>query len=152
MPVAKTQVKRPDPVIQFSVFTANRLGKLHQLIGWLSAKQVHVLAITVLDTSDSAIIRLVVDDPDGARAVLQQQGFPFTESNVLVVGMTAATELSALMAALLEAEINIYYLYSFIPHPGGKSLLVLSMEDNEIAEQALQRHEFRVYHQSDISR
>jgi hypothetical protein len=147
-----TRVKRPDPVKQFSVFTANRLGKLHQLIGLLSSKSVHVLAMTVLDTSDSAIIRLVVDDPEGARALLLEHEFAFTESTVLVVGMNAATELSSLMTALLEAEINIHYLYSFIPHPGGKSLVALSMEDNELAEHALQRHDFRVYRQSDISR
>ena len=152
MATGTTQVKRSDAVKQFSVFTANRLGRLHQLIGLLSSKEVHVLAMTVLDTSDSAIIRLVVDDPDGARAVLLENGFPFTESSVLVVAMTSATELSSLMAALLEAEINIHYLYSFIPHPGGKSLIALSMEDNELAEQALQRHDFRVYRQSDISR
>jgi hypothetical protein len=56
------------------------------------------------------------------------------------------------MAALLEAELNINYLYSFIPHPHGKSLLALSMEDNEMAEQALTRHQFRVLRQMDISR
>jgi len=56
------------------------------------------------------------------------------------------------MAALLEAEININYLYSFIPHPRGKSLLGLSMEDNEMAEQVLQRHQFRTLRQSDLSR
>ena len=49
-------------------------------------------------------------------------------------------------------ELNIYYLYSFIPHPQGKSLLALSMEDNEMAEQVLTRHQFRVLRQMDISR
>ena len=63
-----------------------------------------------------------------------------------------ATELNRLMAALLEAELNVNYLYSFIPHPQGKSILGLSMEDNEIAEQILQRHQFRILRQVDISR
>ena len=56
------------------------------------------------------------------------------------------------IAALLEAEVNINYLYSFIPHPHGKSLLALSMEDNDMAEKVLQRHLFRVLKQADISR
>jgi hypothetical protein len=52
----------------------------------------------------------------------------------------------------LEAEININYLYSFIPHPQGHSLLGLSMEDSEMAEKVLQRHMFRVLKQTDLSR
>jgi hypothetical protein len=152
MAVETNQGRRPDPVKQFSVFTANRLGRLHQLVGLLSSRGVHVLALTVLDTTDSAIIRLVVDDPDQARALLLEHDFPFTESSLLVVELDATPQLSELMAALLEAEINVNYLYSFIPHPKGKSLLAISMEDNEVAEQVLRRHQFVVLKQSDISR
>lgn len=140
------------PAKQFSVFTANRLGRLHDLIGFFASRNVHVLALTVLDSTDSAILRLVMDDPDKARELLREQGFAFNESDVLVVEMDAATELGRLMTALLEAELNINYLYSFIPHPRGKSLLALSMEDNEMAEQVLKKHQFRVLKQSDISR
>jgi hypothetical protein len=152
MAVQTRQGRGQELVQQFSVFTANRLGRLHQLVGLLSSRNVHVLALTVLDTTDSAIIRLVVDDPDQARALMLDQGYPFTESSVIVVEVLSATELSAVMAALLQAEININYLYSFIPHPGGKSLLALSMEDDELAEQVLRRNQFRVLRQSDILR
>jgi len=110
-----------------------------------------VLGLMVLDTTDSAIIRVVVDDPDRARQMLVSEGFPFTESNLVVVEVNS-TELNRLMSALLEAELNINYLYSFIPHPQGKSILGLSMEDNETAEQALRRHQFRTLRQDDISR
>ena len=61
-------------------------------------------------------------------------------------------ELNRLIAALLEAELNIHSLYSFIPHPEGKSLVALSLEDNELAEQSLKRHQFRIFKQADISR
>lgn len=122
------------------------------MVSLLSTHDVHVLALTVLDTTDSAIIRLVVDGPDRARHLLEQHGFPFTESNVVVVELASATELNGLMAAMLEAEVNINYLYSFIPHPDGKSLLALSMEDNEIAEHVLKKHHFRLLKQTDISR
>jgi hypothetical protein len=143
---------RVERVRQFSVFTANRLGRLHDLIALLSSRDVHVLALTVLDTTDSAIIRLVVDDPDAARELLVEQGFAFTESDLVVVEVDSATELGRLMAASLEAELNINYLYSFITHPQGKSMLALSIEDNEVAEQVLRKHQFRVLKQSDISR
>ena len=56
------------------------------------------------------------------------------------------------MAALLEAELNINYLYPFIPHPRGKSIIAMSAEDNELAAQALKRHQFPGLNQADISR
>jgi hypothetical protein len=110
-----------------------------------------VLALIVLDTTESSIIRVVLDDPDRARELLAREGFCFTESRLVVVEVSP-TELNRLMAALLEAELNINYLYSFIPHPQGKSILALSMEDNDLAEQALRRHQFRTLKQTDISR
>ena len=146
-----TKARRSDQVVQFSVFTPNRLGRLHDVIRLFTARNVHVLALMVLDTTDSAIIRLVVDDPDRARELLVHEGFPFTESYLVTVEVDP-TSLTRLMAALLEAELNINYLYSFIPHPQGKSIVALSMEDNELAEQALRRHQFRILRQSDISR
>jgi hypothetical protein len=152
MPAGTTQARRAEPVKQFSVFTANRLGQLHDLVRLLSSHNVHILALTVLDTTDSAILRFVVDDPDNARALLAEHGFAFTQSDLLVVELPATTELSALITGFLEAEININYLYSFIPHPGGKPLLAFSVEDHETAEQALIRRRFRVLKQTDISR
>lgn len=142
---------RKGAVVQFSVFTPNRLGRLHDLIGHLATHGVHVLALMVLDTTDSAIIRMVVDDPEHAREILVKEAFPFSESDLVVVEANS-TELGRLMAALLEAELNVNYLYSFIPHPHGKSILALSMEDNELAEQVLRRSDFLVLRQSDISR
>jgi hypothetical protein len=144
--------RQAESVTQFSIFTPNRLGRLYELVGLLASHGVHVLAMTVLDTSDSAIIRVVVDDPQKGRRLLADRNFPFTESALLVVEVPSATKLNELMAALLEAEININYLYSFIPHPEGHSLIGLSMEDNEMAEKVLTRHQFRVLKQPDISR
>lgn len=149
-----TETKRARPsqsVIQFSVFTPNRLGRLHDLIRLLNARGVHVLGLMVLDTTDSAIIRIVVDNPDEARELLCKEDFPFTESSLVVVEVNP-TDLNRLMSALLEAELNINYLYSFIPQPDGKPLVGLNMEDNETAEQALKRHQFRTLKQTDISR
>jgi hypothetical protein len=144
--------RQPDPVRQFSVFTPNRVGRLNDLVGHLTTESVHVLAITVLDTTDSSIIRLILDDPDKARDLFQRRGFSVTESDLVVVELATTEDISRMMMALLEAELNVNYLYSFIPHPNGKSLLALSMEDNEMAEQTLRKHQFRVLRQEDVSR
>jgi hypothetical protein len=152
MTVDTIAARQAEPVRQFSVFTPNRLGRLHELIALLGSHNVHVLALTVVEATDSAIIRIVLDDPERGRELLHRHGFPFAESVVVVVEVNSPDELNRLMAALLEAELNINYLYSFIPHPHGKSILGLSMEDNEMAEQVLKRHQFPVLKQSDLAR
>jgi hypothetical protein len=152
MTIKAIRGRQPDAVIQFSVFTANRMGRLHDLIALLASKSVHVLAMTVSDMTDTAIIRLVVDDPQSARSLLQDHGFAFAECQLLVVEIDSATQLPDLLAAFLEAEVNINYMYCFIPHPQGKSILAVNMEDNEVGERVLTRHSFRVLRQSDISR
>lgn len=144
--------RRAGRVVQFSVFTPNRLGRLHELIGVLGSHNIHVLALTVLDSTDNSIIRFVVDDPDGTRDLLESNGYSFSENEMVVVEVDSTTELKRLMASLLEAELNVNYLYSFIPHPHGKSIIAMNMEDNEIAEEALQRYQFRTLKQADVSR
>jgi hypothetical protein len=146
-----TKGRRADHVIQFSVFTPNRLGQLHDLIGLFGEHSVHILGLMVLDTTETAIIRMAVDDPDKAREILKAESFAFTESKLVVVEVNPS-ELKNLMKALLEAELNINYLYPFIPQPHGKPIVGLSLEDNELAEQALRRHQFQTLRQQDISR
>lgn len=139
-------------MLQFSLFVPNKLGRLHDLTRLLKQNEVHILALTVLDTTDSAILRLVVDDPDRARELLREQGFTFTEARILVVEVDIESRLEQALAALLEAEINIHYLYAFLARPGGRPLVALNLEDMEVAADALRRHQFRVLLQGDLSR
>ena len=151
MPLPATSVSR-DPVKQFSVFAENRVGRLFDLIGLFKDNNVHVMAITVLDTTDSAIVRLIVDDPDRARELMVNNDFPYTECTVLAVEIVDEADLKEVLASLLEAEINVHYVYCFIKRPGGKSALVINAEDADVAAQTLANHRFRVLTQSDISR
>jgi hypothetical protein len=149
---AHTSIRPVDPVKQFSVFTENRVGRLFDLIGLLRESNVHVIAITVLDTTDSAILRLIVDDPDKARELMVNNDFPFTEANVLSIEIEDESSIKGILAALLEAEINVHYVYSYIKRPQGRSALALNVEDSDIAAQALSTRGFRILTQSDISR
>ncbi len=149
---AQTSTSSHDPVKQFSVFTENRVGRLHDLTALLKDNNVHVMAITVLDTTDCAIDRLIVDDPGKARELMISNDFPYSECNVLAVEITDESELNGVLAALLEAEINIHYIYSFIKRPEGRSALAINAEDIEVAAQALNRRGFRVLTQRDIAR
>lgn len=141
-----------DPVKQFSVFAENRVGRLYDLTKLLKDNNVHIMAITVLDTTDSAIMRLIVDDPDRARELMVNNDFPYSESEVLAIEISDEAELKDVLAALLEAEINIHYIYSFIKRPEGRAALAVSVEDADVAAQALNRRGFRVLTQRDIAR
>jgi hypothetical protein len=140
------------PVKQFSVFAENRLGRLYDLTSLLKEHNVHVMAMTVLDTTDSAIVRFVVDDPDKARELMINNDFPYVECAVLAVEITDESQLKGVLAALFVAEINIHYIYSFIKRPEGKSAVAINAEDDDVAAQALTTKGFRVLTQRDISR
>jgi hypothetical protein len=150
--MARTKVMPHDPVKQFSVFAENRVGRLYDLTTLLKDNNVHIMAITVLDTTDSSIIRVVVDDPDKARELMVSNDFPYGECSVLAVEIGDEAELKGVLSALLEAEINAHYVYSFIKRPLERSALVISAEDSETAAQALSKRGFKVLQQSDISR
>ena len=141
-----------EPIIQFSVFTANRLGRLHEVVQRLAAQEVHIMALSVLDTTDSTILRLVVDDPDRARQLLDEHRFPYVENTLVAVEVDTERQLQDVLAALLEAELNIHYTYPFLTRPGWKSALAINIEHPDVAEEALKRHQFRVLYQSDIAR
>jgi len=149
---AEINLRPLDPVKQFSVFTENRVGRLHDLTTLFKQSDVHIIAITVLDTTDSAIVRLIVDDPDKARELMINNDFPYTESSVLAVEIEDESELKGVLGALVEAEINIHYIYSFIKRPSGRTALAINVEDSDVAAQSLGKRGYKVVTQSDISR
>ena len=134
------------------MFAENRVGRLHDLTALLKNFNVHIMALTVLDTTDSAIVRLIVDDVDRARELMVNNDFPYTEGEVLAVEITDESDLHGILAALFEAEINVHYVYSFIKRPEGRSALAINAEDVDVAAQALGKRGYRVLTQHDISR
>ena len=149
---AQISMSSNDPVKQFSVFAENRVGRLHDLTALFRQHNVHIIALTVLDTTDSAIVRVIVDDPDKAREVMVNNDFPYTEGEVLAVEVTDESELNGVLAALYEAEINVHYVYSFIKRPEGRGALAINAEDADVGAQALSKRGFRILTQSDIAR
>jgi hypothetical protein len=152
MSPSATKSSRHVPVKQFSIFTENKVGRLNEVVNLLRSHHIHVMALTTMDTTDSTIIRVVVDDPDAAADRLRESGFPFNESDLLVVELEGEEQLSGILCALLGAEINIHYIYPFIFRPKEKSALALNLEDIDLAASALGDRGFRVLTQGDISR
>ena len=141
-----------EPVKQFSVFIENRVGRLSDLVGLLAKHNVHIMAMTTIDQTDTALDRIIVDDPDRARELMAANNFFFTESDVLAVEFSDESKLQAVLAALVTVEVNIHYTYAFLVRPKGRSALALSVEDNDLAASALNTSGFKVLSQRDISR
>jgi hypothetical protein len=148
MTAQTARAKKMDPVIQFqySLRTGWDGSAINRIIQRSRGSRA---GSDVLDTTDSAIMFACSwTDLTAARDLLMRQSFPFIESCVVAVEVTPS-DLARLMACLLQAELNLNYLYSFIPHPEGKSLLALSMEDDELAQDVLRQNQFRVLSQGD---
>jgi len=152
MPSEIAEKPRSAPVKQFAVFADNRVGRLNELLQRLAGGGIHVLAFSQLDSTECSIIRFITDYHDDARQLLQKNGYAFTETEVIAVEITTEADFKFVTAALVEAEINIHYIYPFIMRPNGRSALALNLEDNELAAQVLGAHGLRVLDQNDIAR
>lgn len=138
-------------VRQFNVFVENRLGGLMNVVRRFESSDNRIISLTVVDSADCAIIRIVVADPERAFEVFQQAKLPFTESNLLVVKLPDDKQpLVQIFKTLLMGEINIHYAYPLLIHPLGAEALALHVEDIESAAQTLQRNDFILYTESDL--
>ena len=141
------------PVRQFSVFLKNKVGALLDVVKLLNDHNVEVLAVSVQDAADAAIVRIVVSDPDRVRDLFNSDDIPFSMCNLVVVEMKGgATELGKLLTALLMAEVNIHGSCPLLTRPRGNAALALHVEDEECACAVLESHGFRVLSQADLSR
>ena len=102
-------------VRQFNVFLANRIGGLMDVVRRFESTDVRIVALTVVDSSDCSIIRMVLSDPERATEIFHQAKLPFTESDLLVVQLPDSRQpLVQICKALLSAEINIHYAYPLL--------------------------------------
>jgi hypothetical protein len=141
------------PVVQFSIFLQNKVGALLDIVKMLSEHSVHVLAVSVQDSADAAIVRVVVSDPDRVRELFTMQEVAFSTCDLVVVELKeGASGLTKMLTALLMAEVNIHGSYPLLTRPHGSPALAIHLEDEECACAVLRSHGFRVLTQSDISR
>ena len=144
---------RESRIKQFSVFMENKAGRLLDLVKLLGDNHVHIVALTILDSVDASIVRLVVDDPDRARSIFLEHTVSFTESTLVVVELpSSAEDLGNVLSALLQAECNIFFSYSFLTRPRGKAALAVHVDDEDVAIGVLTQNHFKILSQRDISR
>jgi hypothetical protein len=138
-------------VRQFNVFVENRLGGLLNVVRRFETSDNRIVSLTVIDSADCAIIRIVLKDPERALEVFQQAKLPVTESDLLVVQLPDGHQpLLQICKALLAAEINIDYAYPLLIGAQGNAALALHVEDHESAAAMLTRQGFILYTEGDL--
>ncbi|MFQ5964554.1 MAG: ACT domain-containing protein [Candidatus Scalinduaceae bacterium] len=124
---------------QFTILLENKPGALANICSELASKDINILAISVLDTIDSGLIRMVVSDPIGAKKVFDDAGFNAVETDVLAVEMTDKPgTLAEIARQLYKARINIEYAYASVPPDEGKSLGIFWVSNLKKASEILE--------------
>ena len=138
---------------QFSVMLPNRSGSLASLLRLLRGAAVQVVGLSLQDSCDVTVARLVTTDPETAQAVFLEKGIPHSTCDLVVVALReSGPGLTACLETLMLAETNVDFLYPLLPSPNGQALLALHVEDHAFAVSLLQRSGFKLLHQEDLSR
>ncbi|MCL2633140.1 MAG: hypothetical protein FWD34_01355 [Oscillospiraceae bacterium] len=123
---------------QISVFVENKSGRLYAVMETLSKATVDIRAMTIADTSDFGIVRLIVNDADKALQALNAENFTVKVTDV--IGFTIPDKFGALcdvVRVLGEKDINIEYSYSLMGKEKGEADIVIRVNDTQKAEEIL---------------
>ena len=138
---------------QLSVFLENKQGRLCAAVDVLAQNDINISALSLADTTDFGILRLLVDQPEKAQSVLTDSGVVVRITNVIAIAMDdqpgGAVEV---LHCLSEASINVEYIYACVGRVSGKALMVIRAEDVDIAEQVLHAHGYNDINPADVYR
>ena len=136
---------------QITVFVENRQGSLVSITRALSENNVNIRALSIADTKDFGILRLIVNDEATAEKVLLENGYLIKVTDVVGVKIgDAPGKLTEALDVLDKASINMEYLYAFMARTEKHAYVVLRVEDNAAAETALQNAGFHLVTIADI--
>ena len=117
-------------VYQISVFLENRAGQFAEITDILAKDGVDLRAISIAETADYGILRMIVDDAQKATAILMQHGYLLSMTPVLVVAVPDQPGgIAAVLGTLAEGNIDIEYMYSLFTHVEGKAYIVFRVSD-----------------------
>ena len=138
---------------QLTVFLPNRKGTVVSVTDILANNNVNLRALSIAETEEFGILRLIVNDADTAEKILAEQGYLI--KTVDVVGVKIGDEPGKLTEALTvldKADINVEYLYAFMTRTEKHAYVVLRVENNQAAEAALTDAGFKLISEADINK
>ncbi len=150
----ETTSKIDGPLVrQFSIFLPNKVGAMLEIVKLLNAHHVDVVALSISESTDSAIARIIVSDPDRVENLFGEHDIAFGVCEMVVVELKEVSgQLAKLLAALLMAEVNVHFSYPLLTRPRGFAALALHVDDTDCASAVVLGEGFRILSQTDISR
>ena len=138
---------------QLSVFIENKKGRLADVMSVLAEHDIDISAVSLADTADYGILRLIVNRPQEARLALAQSGVAVKVTDVVALVMDDAPGSAAHAIGLLaRSDIAVEYMYACIGLVGGKALMVMRVEDVEKTERVLAENGFASLRPEDVYR
>lgn len=123
---------------QLSIFVENKAGGLEPIINTLGKGGINIRALSIADTTDFGILRIIVDDDKKAREILKENGIISKVTDVIAVYIDDRSGgLASVLDIVSKANVNIEYMYAFLGRKEGKALMVLKADDEAAAEKAL---------------
>lgn len=130
---------------QLSIFVENKNGRLENIIDTLSKGGINISALSIADTTDFGILRMIVDDSEKARNALKEIGVISKCTDVIAVYIDDKTGgLACVLKVIAEEELGIEYMYAFLGRVHGKALMVLKADDPEKAAEILKQHNIEI--------
>jgi hypothetical protein len=128
-------------VEQISIFLENKAGRLLEVTRALSAARINIRALSLADTSDFGILRLIVDDTEKAKAILKEHGLTVGRTNVVAVEVVDQPGgLDRILQVLGGAGINVEYMYAFVQRGEANATLIFRFDRTEHALEVLQQN------------
>lgn len=125
---------------QISIFLENKKGRLWKALSILKDAGINIRALSIADTSEFGILRLIVPDPDKAKSALEEENFVVKINDVIAVEVhDEPGGLEEILLNLNKADINVEYIYAFVEKKGKKAIVVLRTEDIDAGINALER-------------
>ena len=126
---------------QISIFVENKSGRLAEITAVIAAAGIDIRALSIADTTDFGILRLIVNKPDEAEAALKAAGLTVSLTNVIAVGIPDQPGgFAVAMKALADAAIDVEYMYAFISRDEGRACVILRVENNDAAIEVLRKN------------
>ncbi len=123
---------------QLSIFVENKAGRLQAIIDKLGENGINISALSIADTTDFGILRIIADDNEKAKKVLAENGVVSKSTDVIAVYIDDRTGgLAEVLKIVTDAGISIEYMYAFLGRTEGKALMVLKADDEILAEKVL---------------
>jgi hypothetical protein len=132
-------------VEQITVFLENQSGRLAEVASLLAEAGVNIRALTLADSADFGILRLIVSDTDKGRDVLKARGFTVDKTHVVAVEIPDAPGgLAHILNALKSGQINVEYIYASSPRAAGQAIMIFRFEHTEKGIACLQQAGVRI--------